>query len=164
MKTSADILQLAMEQAVQAAAQAEYPFGAAIVKEGRIICAEGSGAAENEPDPTAHSEVNAIRKAAKILGTANLSGCTLVSSCEPCHLCFGAMYYAGIRTLVTASSIKQMETIGWKWPEKDLATHPETYKTVNIALTEGLLHNEVMAMYRQHPQARITNNESRVTI
>ncbi len=71
------------------------PFGAVIVKNGAIIAsAANSVTADN--DPTAHAEVNAIRKACKTLGTFSLEGCELYTSCEPCPMCMGAVYWARI--------------------------------------------------------------------
>lgn len=69
------------------------PFGAVIVKNGKII-AESGNSVTKDNDPTAHAEVNAIRKAAKKLGTFDLSGCIIYASCEPCPMCLGAIYWA----------------------------------------------------------------------
>ena len=65
------------------------PFGAVIVKDGKII-ATGVNRVTANTDPTAHAEVNAIRKASKKLGTFDLSGCEIYTSCEPCPMCLGA--------------------------------------------------------------------------
>lgn len=74
------------------------PFGAVIVKDGEIVVA-----AHNEVimtnDPTAHAEVTAIRKAAKLLGRFDLSDCEIYSSCEPCPMCLSAIYWAKIKRL-----------------------------------------------------------------
>lgn len=69
------------------------PFGAVITRNGKII-ASGANSVTPDNDPTAHAEVNAIRKAAKLLGTFNLSGCEIYTSCEPCPMCLGAIYWA----------------------------------------------------------------------
>ena len=71
------------------------PFAAIIVKDG-IILAEGVNEVTLENDPTAHAEISAIRKASRKLGTFELSGCILYSSCEPCPMCLGAIYWAKI--------------------------------------------------------------------
>lgn len=65
------------------------PFGAVIVKDGKVI-ATGWNRVTSSNDPTAHAEVDAIRKASKVLGTFDLSGCVLYSSCEPCPMCYAA--------------------------------------------------------------------------
>ena len=71
------------------------PFGAVITRNGQII-ATGVNRVTADSDPTAHAEVNAIREACKKLGTFNLSGCELYTSCEPCPMCLGAAYWAHI--------------------------------------------------------------------
>ena len=65
------------------------PFGAVIVKDGKII-ARGANRVTASVDPTAHAEVNAIREAARVLGTFDLSGCEIYTSCEPCPMCLGS--------------------------------------------------------------------------
>ena len=69
------------------------PFGAVIVKDGRII-AEGVNRVTQTNDPSAHAEVVAIREACRALGAFQLSGCELYTSCEPCPMCLGAIYWA----------------------------------------------------------------------
>ena len=69
------------------------PFGAVVVREGRIV-GEGVNSVTGSNDPTAHGEINAIRAAAKALGTFTLAGCELYSSCEPCPMCLAAAYWA----------------------------------------------------------------------
>jgi tRNA(Arg) A34 adenosine deaminase TadA len=69
------------------------PFGAVIVKDGKII-AEAHNEVTSTNDPTAHAEVIAIRKACKELNTFQLDDCTLYTSCEPCPMCLGAIYWA----------------------------------------------------------------------
>jgi len=71
------------------------PFGAVIVKDGTII-ASGVNRVTSKNDPTAHAEVNAIREACERLHTFSLQGCDIYSSCEPCPMCFGAIYWAHI--------------------------------------------------------------------
>ena len=71
------------------------PFGAVIVKDGEIVAAS-SNSVTIDNDPTAHAEVNAIRKACRKLGSFDLSGCVIYTSCEPCPMCLGAIYWAGI--------------------------------------------------------------------
>ncbi len=69
------------------------PFGAIIVKDGEII-AEGTNSVTRLNDPTAHAEVVAIRNACQKLDSFQLEGCVLYSSCEPCPMCLGAIYWA----------------------------------------------------------------------
>ena len=79
------------------------PFGAVIVKDGKII-ARGVNNVTKNNDPTAHAEVDAIRKACKELGTFQLDGCELYTSCEPCPMCLGAIYWARPDKLYYANS------------------------------------------------------------
>ena len=69
------------------------PFAAVIVKEGRII-AEGANRVTSTNDPTAHAEVEAIREACRVLADFQLTGCDLYTTCEPCPMCLGAIYWA----------------------------------------------------------------------
>ena len=71
------------------------PFGAVIVKDGEVI-ATGTNRVVPNSDPTAHAEVMAIRNACEKLGTFQLTGCTVYSSCEPCPMCLSALYWAGV--------------------------------------------------------------------
>lgn len=74
------------------------PFGAVIVKDGEVI-ATGTNRVTASNDPTAHAEVNAIRKACERLHSFSLEGCEIYSSCEPCPMCLGAIYWAHIDRL-----------------------------------------------------------------
>jgi tRNA(Arg) A34 adenosine deaminase TadA len=69
------------------------PFGAVVVKQGKII-ATGANCVTTDNDPTAHAEVTAIRNACKQLGTFQLDDCEIYTSCEPCPMCLGAIYWA----------------------------------------------------------------------
>lgn len=69
------------------------PFGAVVVKDNKII-AKGYNQVTSSNDPTAHAEVVAIREACKALNTFQLEGCTVYTSCEPCPMCLGAIYWA----------------------------------------------------------------------
>ncbi|MEW5845352.1 MAG: nucleoside deaminase [Bacteroidota bacterium] len=69
------------------------PFGAIVVKDGKIV-GRGNNHVTSTNDPTAHAEVMAIRDACRNLNTFQLNGCVLYTSCEPCPMCFGAIYWA----------------------------------------------------------------------
>jgi tRNA(Arg) A34 adenosine deaminase TadA len=79
------------------------PFGAVVVREGRIV-AEGVNTVTATLDPTAHAEVNAIRAAARALGSFTLTGCQLYTSCEPCPMCLAAAYWARIEAIYYGAS------------------------------------------------------------
>ena len=88
------------------------PFGAVIVKDGKII-AEASNSVTKDNDPTAHAEINAIRLAAKKIGTFDLSGCEIYTSCEPCPMCLGAIYWARLDKIYFANTRLDAEKIGF---------------------------------------------------
>lgn len=69
------------------------PFGAIVVKDGKII-GKGSNKVTSDNDPTAHAEITAIRNACKNLNSFQLDGCEIYTSCEPCPMCLGAIYWA----------------------------------------------------------------------
>ncbi len=88
------------------------PFGAVIAKDGKIV-ATGANRVTADNDPTAHAEVNAIRAAAKALGTFDLSGCIIFSSCEPCPMCLGAIYWAKMDKLYYGNNKDDAANIGF---------------------------------------------------
>ena len=88
------------------------PFGAVVVKDGEVV-ARGVNRVTASIDPTAHAEVSAIREAAKKLGTFDLSGCEIYSSCEPCPMCLSAIYWAGIRKIYFANTREDAKRIGF---------------------------------------------------
>lgn len=79
------------------------PFGCVIVKDGTIV-GRGNNRVTSSNDPTAHAEVVAIREACSVLGDFQLTGCTLYTSCEPCPMCLGAIYWARPDRIVFAGS------------------------------------------------------------
>ena len=88
------------------------PFGAVIVKNGKIIAEASNGVTKNI-DPTGHAEINAIRKAAQALQNYDLSGCEIYSSCEPCPMCLGAIYWARLDKLYFANTKKDAAKINF---------------------------------------------------
>lgn len=79
------------------------PFGCVVVKDGEII-SEGFNTVLSTNDPTAHAEVVAIRKACQKLGTYQLTGCDIYTSCEPCPMCLGAIYWARPQRVIYANT------------------------------------------------------------
>jgi guanine deaminase len=88
------------------------PFGCVIVKDGQII-AEGVNQVTSTNDPTAHAEVQAIRQACKKLGAFELKHCDLYTSCEPCPMCLGAIYWARISKIYFANTAEDAASIGF---------------------------------------------------
>lgn len=89
------------------------PFGAAIVKDNKVICIECNHVVENN-DPTAHAEISAIRHACKILNTYDLSGCVLYATGSPCPMCMGAALWANIDEIVISGTLAQADNLGFK--------------------------------------------------
>jgi len=79
------------------------PFGAVVVRDG-VIVAEGANSVTSTNDPTAHAEVVAIRETCHRLGSYELTGCDLYTSCEPCPMCLGAIYWARLDRVYYAAS------------------------------------------------------------
>ena len=88
------------------------PFGAVITRNGEII-ATGVNRVTASSDPTAHAEVSAIRQACSKLGTFSLAGCEIYSSCEPCPMCLGAIYWARIDKLYFACKAEDAKNAGF---------------------------------------------------
>ncbi len=88
------------------------PFGAVIVKDGKII-SSGTNKVTLKNDPTAHAEIDAIRRASKNLNSFDLSGCELYTSCEPCPMCLSAIYWARISRIYYGNTKKDAAKIGF---------------------------------------------------
>ena len=102
----------AIKQAQKSVEKGGGPFGAVIVKDGKIV-AEGSNGVTLKNDPTAHAEVTVIRKACKKLKTFDLSGCVIYSSCEPCPMCLSAIYWARIDKIYFGCTKNDAKEIGF---------------------------------------------------
>jgi tRNA(Arg) A34 adenosine deaminase TadA len=97
-------MQLAIEESRQGMIDRHGgPFGAIVVKEGEVI-ARGHNQVTINHDPTAHAEIMAIRKACQVLQQFQLRGCELYSSCEPCPMCFSAIYWARLDRVYYANT------------------------------------------------------------
>jgi len=88
------------------------PFGAVIVKDGKFVAGSANKVTSTN-DPTAHTEVSAIRLACQKLNTFDLSGCVIYTSCEPCPMCLGAIYWSRIETIYFANTKVDAENIGF---------------------------------------------------
>jgi tRNA(Arg) A34 adenosine deaminase TadA len=102
----------AISLAARSVAKGGGPFGAVIVKDGAVI-AQGANGVTLFNDPTAHAEISAIRKACRKLGTFDLSGCEIYTSCEPCPMCLSAIYWAHIDTIYYGCTKHDARDIGF---------------------------------------------------
>lgn len=103
MMTHNELMQRAIDLAIENVRNGGGPFGAVIARNGEIL-AEGVNRVTANSDPTAHAEVQAIRAAAAQLGDFNLEGCDIYASCEPCPMCLGAIYWARLSHLFYAAT------------------------------------------------------------
>lgn len=107
-----ELMMRACQLAEESVRQGGGPFGAVIARNGEIV-AEGSNCVTIHHDPTAHAEVTAIRKATKALVTHNLSGCEIYTSCEPCPMCLGAIYWAHLDKIYYGNNREDAAKIGF---------------------------------------------------
>lgn len=136
-----------MRIALDEARNADFPFGAIIVRDGAVI-ARGGNHGRTHRDPTAHGEMVAIRNAVETPGADALKGATLYTTGEPCAMCIGAIIWCHIGRVVYAASIAQLATLMDQImiTSTDIAAR-ETFAPV--AITGGVLADEAMALFRE---------------
>ncbi len=117
------------------------PFGCVIVLNDEII-GEGCNMVTSSNDPTAHAEVVAIREACKKLGTYQLTDCVVYTSCEPCPMCLGAIYWARPQKVIYANTRKDAADIEF---DDDFI-----YKEINTSLTD----RQIPFIHSPHPLAK----------
>lgn len=107
-----DFMREAIRLSIENVEKGGGPFGAVIVKDGKII-STGVNRVTADHDPTAHAEVSAIREACKKLNTFDLSGCEIYTSCEPCPMCLGAIYWAHLDKIYYGNNKNDASAIGF---------------------------------------------------
>jgi guanine deaminase len=108
-----DFMKMALQEAKKGVAKKHGgPFGAVIVRNGKVI-ARAHNIVLKDNDPTAHAEINVIRKASKKLKKFDLSGCELYVTSEPCPMCLSAIYWARIKKVFFVCSRKDTQKIGF---------------------------------------------------
>jgi guanine deaminase len=122
------------------------PFGAVVVKDGKII-AHGTNQVTATNDPTAHAEVVAIRNACTVLNTFQLDGCEIYTSCEPCPMCLGAIYWARPDKLYYANTKEDAASIQFD----DQFIYEEIARPVNERklFTQQMLRDEALAAFQK---------------
>ncbi len=117
------------------------PFGAIVVKEGKII-GRGNNKVADRNDPTAHAEIVAIREACQHLGHFQLDGCTIYTSCEPCPMCLGAIYWARPERFFYACTKTDAAAIGFDddfiYEELDTPLEDRKIPALQLLREEGL--------------------------
>jgi guanine deaminase len=138
-------MRLAIRKAKAGIRQGQTPFGACIVKDGKTVsCSHNT--VWKSMDITAHAEVNAIRQACKKLKTVDLSGCVIYSTCEPCPMCYSAIHWARIETIVYGCSIEDAKKAGFH----ELPIHDRKLSQLgrdSIKIKSGLLKEECKKLF-----------------
>jgi guanine deaminase len=111
-KREQELMMAAIDIAREGIAAGQSPFGAVIVKGGAIIAATHN-TVWRDTDPTAHAEVNCIRRAASVQQDISLSGCEMYSTCEPCPMCLAAIHWSKIDRVVFGATIADAATAGF---------------------------------------------------
>lgn len=121
------------------------PFGAVIVKNGKIIASAHNTVIEDN-DATAHAEINVIRKASKILNTSDLSGCILYTSTEPCPMCLSAIIWANIKDVYYSNTRKDADNIGFR---DDIIYEYINGKQQNILTKHSIESKEAIRVFEE---------------
>ena len=137
-----------MRLALVEARRGDFPFGAVIVRDGKVI-ARGRNLGKTTGDPTAHGEMVAIRHCLAARGRAALKGSTLYTTGEPCAMCMGAILWCGIGRLVFAASMEQLATKidQIMVPSAEVASKA---RFARISMTGGVLADEAMQLFAKH--------------
>ncbi len=137
--------ELFMRMAIAEAAQADFPFGTVIVRDGNVVAA-GRNQGTSTNDPTAHGEMVAIRRFVAARPAGELKGTTLYTSGEPCPMCMGAILWCGIGRVVFAASIEELATkIGQIMLTSRAVADAAPFATISI--TGGVLSSEALALF-----------------
>ena len=124
----------------------QSPFGACVVREGRVI-ARAHNTVLRDGDPSAHAEVNAVRAAGVALGSHDLSGCTVYATGEPCPMCLACCYWAHVPRIVFGSLLADSEAIGFgELPYVPADLLANAVRPIEIA--GGLLRDECLGIFR----------------
>jgi tRNA(Arg) A34 adenosine deaminase TadA len=130
------------------------PFGAVIARAGEVV-ADGWNRVTSQNDPTAHAEVVAIREAAQSLGTHDLSGCILYTSCEPCPMCLSAAYWSRVDHVYYANTRADAAGIGFDDSELyDEVAKPIEARSLSITRLENDDAVSVMQKWAADPTNR----------
>lgn len=133
-------LSMAIEAASLNISEGGGPFGAVVVRDGKAISVSGNRVVPDN-DPTAHAEVTVIRQAAAAMETFDLSDCVIYSSCEPCPMCLGAIYWAGIKRVVYAADRHMAAAAGFSdemiYREIALDSSARSIVMVRALISEG---------------------------
>lgn len=122
------------------------PFGAMIVKDNKIIVV-ASNTVLKDNDPTAHAEINAIRKASKVLNTYDLSGCTLYTTGYPCPMCLSAIICSNIKEVYYGTNLEDAAKIGFR---DEFIYDYIKGKNKDILSLKNLEHDECLKLFKEY--------------
>lgn len=130
----------------------QTPFGSVVVRDGRLV-AEAHNTVWADTDPTAHAEINNLRRAAAALGTIDLHGCTLYTTCEPCPMCLAAIHWSRITRVVYGASIADAAAAGFsELPIAATAMVEQGHSPLHVV--SGVLREECLALIREWQAAK----------
>lgn len=146
---------LAIRAARAGVKKGQSPFGCVIVRQGKVV-ARAHNTVWQSCDATAHAEVNAIRQACCKLGTIDLSGCTLYTTCEPCPMCYSAAHWARVSRIVYGAEIADAQAAGFN----ELVISAERMRKFSgdeMELVPDFMRNEcreLFAEWKRHGRGR----------
>jgi tRNA(Arg) A34 adenosine deaminase TadA len=145
--TDDNYMRLAIQKTQEGIASGQSPFGAVIVHGGEVVAATHN-TVWRDGDPTAHAEVNCIRRAASTLKTIFLNGCTMFSTTEPCPMCLAAIHWAKIDRVVYGATISDAAKAGFCELFVDARALAEMGRSP-LRVEGGLLREECAALFEQ---------------
>jgi tRNA(Arg) A34 adenosine deaminase TadA len=139
-------MRISIDKAKEGIKEGQTPFGACIVKNGEVISCTHNEVWKSM-DITAHAEICAIREACKKLGTIDLSGCVIYSTCEPCPMCFSACHWAKISKVVYGARIEDAKKLGFS----ELTLSNKEMKLLgnsSIEIIGDFLREEILELFK----------------
>jgi tRNA(Arg) A34 adenosine deaminase TadA len=147
MRDAEHWMRLAIGKAREGVAAGQTPFGACVVR-GDEAVALAHNVVLRTTDITAHAEVTAVREACRALGTIDLRGCVIYSTCEPCPMCFSACHWANLDRIVYGAAIADAAACGFR----ELSVSNEQMKRLGgsrVELAPGVLREEAVELFRE---------------
>ena len=154
--TNEQFMRLAIEKTKEGIFAGQSPFGAVIVKDGKVVVSAHNRVWKT-CDPTAHAEVSAIRDAATELNTIDLSGSVMYTTCEPCPMCLAAIHWAKIDKVYYGATIEDAVKAGFQeleFPAKELAKQGKSH----LIVVDGLCQDECTALFSLWKNASLSHS------